>query len=440
MTQAQALNILKTGANVYLTGAAGSGKTFVLNQYAKYLKKERVRLAITASTGIAATHIGGLTIHSWSGIGILDYLTPQDIEALREKEHIWKRLNSAQVLIIDEVSMLSPKLFDGLNALTQAVRENSAPFGGLQVVLSGDFFQLPPITRGGPSPLLPEARSWSESNIISCYLTEQYRHKDPALLNILNEIRAGSVSENSRELLAAATDASIFDESPTRLYTHNADVDAINEEELSQLKARAKSYLMKTKGRSNIVATLKRGVLAPEELVLKEGAVVMFVRNGFDRGYVNGTMGIVEDCGEQYPVVRTYEGKRIVAEPVEWAVEEDGKVKASVTQVPLRLAWAITVHKSQGMSLDCAEIDLSKAFVPGQGYVALSRVRTLAGLLLTGLNEEGLRVDERVRYLDELLQTQSDAHTVRILRHSKASLKKIHGAFLARLDSSRVDS
>ena len=147
MIQDDALNILKAGRNVYLTGAAGSGKTHVLNTYIQYLKERGVAVAVTASTGIAATHLGGLTIHSWSGMGIKEDLSDFDIELLIQKEHVWSRYHKTRVLIIDEVSMIHPRMFDALDRLARAMKENNSAFGGMQVVLSGDFFQLPPITK-----------------------------------------------------------------------------------------------------------------------------------------------------------------------------------------------------------------------------------------------------------------------------------------------------
>ncbi|KKR39213.1 MAG: AAA ATPase [Parcubacteria group bacterium GW2011_GWF2_40_10] len=149
MKQKDALKILKAGKNVYLTGAAGSGKTHVLNEYISYLKNRGARAAVTASTGIAATHIGGVTIHSWSGAGIKDDLNDEDIERLIQKEYLYKKFEKTKVLIIDEVSMLSSRLFDSVERVCRAMKRSEEPFGGMQVVLSGDFFQLPPITKEG---------------------------------------------------------------------------------------------------------------------------------------------------------------------------------------------------------------------------------------------------------------------------------------------------
>jgi len=434
MKQSDALKILRAGRNVYLTGAAGSGKTHVLNEYVNYLKHRGVAVGVTASTGIAATHIGGVTIHSWSGVGIKDTLSDHEIEGLVQKEYLWKRFDRTRVLVIDEVSMLSPALFDTVERVCRSMKQSQEPFGGMQVVLSGDFFQLPPITRGGISEdmeFVNASDAWRNMDIRVCYLSEQFRHEDNTLENILNEMRGGAVSARTRQLLGGQKDKDFGgDVSPTRLYTHNVDVDLENERELEKLSGKPREFVMQTKGKKNLVMSLKKSVLAPEELRLKKRAVVMFVKNSFDEGYVNGTLGVVEDFDGDTPVVRTFSGRKIYVNPAEWSIEEDGKALAKAEQLPLRLAWAITVHKSQGMSMDAAEIDLSKAFVPGQGYVALSRLRTLAGLKLCGINETAFAIHPAVAALDGHLLRESEKWEKIIARFDDKELNKMHTEFV----------
>lgn len=432
MNQNTALNILKSGRNVYITGAAGSGKTHVLNEYIKYLKHRGVRVGVTASTGIAATHIGGVTIHSWSGIGIRDTLSEWEIEAMSQKEYLWKRFDKAKVLVIDEVSMLTPQILDSVECVCRAMKRNDEPFGGMQVVLSGDFFQLPPITRDKSSTeFVVRSNAWESMDIRVCYLDEQFRHRDNALENILNEMRSGTVSRDARELLNGCKERN-FDKgiTPTLLYTHNVDVDKLNDKKLKELSGAEMEFEMQTKGRANIVIALKKSVLAPEKLRLKKNAMVMFVKNGFNDGYVNGTLGVVEDFENGAPVVKTFSGSRIIARPVSWTIEEDGKILASVEQLPLRLAWAITVHKSQGMSMDAAEIDLSKSFVPGQGYVALSRLRTLEGLSLAGINDMAFAVHPDVVDLDGRLLSESLKWERAVKRFSDDDIDRMHKEFV----------
>jgi hypothetical protein len=412
MLQSEALDILKMGHNVFLTGAAGSGKTHTLRAYISYLHEHHIPVAITASTGIAATHIGGMTIHSWSGLGIKDRLTPYDLELLKEKRQLWKRYQETEVLIIDEISMLHHFRFDLLNTLAQTFRGNTLPFGGMQIVMCGDFFQLPPVSRIGEPPAYFAYRSniWHQMQLKICYLSEQHRQHDDRYVSLLNDIRRNDITEETLECLRERYKKSIdLDIEPTRLSTHNENVDSINHVELSKIKGTEKRFTMLTKGKAQLVETLKKSCLAPEELVVKESARVMFVKNNPDKGYANGTLGIIESfTDEGDPVVRTAQGKRIEAIRESWMVEEDGKMKAELSQYPLRLAWAITIHKSQGMSLDAAEIDLSRSFAPGMGYVALSRVRSLAGLSLTGFSHQALQIHPEVLDIDKELQRKSD--------------------------------
>lgn len=421
MTQKDALNILKTGKNVFLTGPAGSGKTYVLNEYIKYLKEHDVPIGITASTGIAATHMGGVTIHSWSGIGIKDRLSLQDIEEIAEKSYIKSKVQAAKVLVIDEISMLHHFRLDLINRVLKHVRRSNEPFGGLQLVLCGDFFQLPPVSRIGEpdASFVYNSQSWKEGQFVVCYLHENYRQGDDPILNILNEIRTGEVSDESREQLRSRYISNIerIDQNgnyeSTRLYTHNIDVDKVNEVELNKVDSNEFVYEMYTKGKKPLVEILKKSCLAPEFLRLRKGAKVMCVKNNFEKGYVNGTLGVVVSCApDSDPVIRTAstpdfpEGRLLTIEKASWIIEDGGKHLAELIQYPLRLAWAITVHKSQGMSLDSISIDLSKVFEAGMGYVALSRVRTLAGLSILGFNENAFAVNGQVleydRHLKEL--------------------------------------
>lgn len=432
MIQADALNILKAGRNVYLTGPAGSGKTYVLNEYIAYLKKHGVGVAVTASTGIAATHIKGVTIHSWSGIGIKDSLTPADIDQLVQKEKLFRRYEQTKVLIIDEVSMLRPEMLDALDQIARAMKMVDAPFGGMQIVLSGDFFQLPPVTKEQRARFIDSSRAWKNMNLRVCYLEEQHRQTGDALDTILAEMREGEISYSSQEIFEELLESRARNMGePTRLYTHNVDVDAINEKALRELSGEESVFDMTATGKEHLVTSLVKSVLAPQYLHLKKGAIVMFVKNSFEEGYVNGTLGKVIDFEDELPVVETYEGKKITVRPASWEVEDEGKVVASISQLPLRLAWAITIHKSQGMTLDAAEMDLSKSFVPGQGYVALSRVRTLEGITLLGLNRMALQVDPYVIELNKRLIEDSERWVSRISEFSQNQFKEMHEGFIS---------
>ncbi|MDO8521695.1 MAG: PIF1 family DEAD/DEAH box helicase [bacterium] len=424
MLQETALKILQTGANVFLTGEPGSGKTHTVNQYVRWLQERGISPAVTASTGIAATHIGGYTIHSWSGIGVKRDLDLYALDKITQNERVVRRVRNTCVLIIDEVSMLSATTLGMVDAVCREIRHKDAPFGGLQVVLVGDFFQLPPVNRRGdetqPRRLegvgAPTSTSgfafaspvWNKLNPLVCYLSEQHRQEDREFLELLSGIRRGAFSASHRALLKKRHIAS-GQRGLTQLYSHNADVDRINDKELANISGDASTFAMTSHGKATLVETLKRGCLSPETLSLKTGARVMFTKNDVERRFVNGTLGIVTGFSKEngYPIVKTNSGRTFAAEPLEWHVEDGGRVLARILQIPLRLAWAITVHKSQGMSLDAAHMDLSQAFEYGQGYVALSRVRTLAGLSLSGLNERALQVHPEVAKRDRDFKLRS---------------------------------
>ncbi len=446
MTQAEALKIMQTGVNVYLSGSAGSGKTYLLNQYIAWLRDHNIPVAVTASTGIAATHMGGMTIHGFSGIGIRDFLSDYDLDALTQKPYLSKRFEETQVLIIDEVSMLHARTLDMVERVARAFRRNDKPFGGMQVILSGDFFQLPPITKSGfgdndnqdadeaPKDFIFYSNAWLAAKFAVCYLTEQHRQEDEIFTRILNKIREGYVDDEHLAHIGDRLGADLPEGvRPTKLYTHNVDVDAINYGELGTIDGPEKVFGMYSKGRTNLVEILKKSCLAPETLRLKIGAEVMFIKNDMERRFVNGTRGIVEGFGPStLPIVRLPNGQKIEVETDSWRIEENGKIKAEIVQIPLRLAWAITIHKSQGMSLDYAEIDLSKTFTYGMGYVALSRVRTLAGLRLVGFNPESLLVDPRILELDEKLQIESDENIEMFGNLQESEHKKLVDDFIIR--------
>ncbi|CAN6961219.1 Putative exonuclease [Psychrobacter okhotskensis] len=489
MRQSSALDILKTGQNVFLTGSAGSGKTYTLNQYIDYLRARRVPVAVTASTGIAATHMNGTTIHSWSGIGIKDELTDRDLSNLSRKQFLADRLKDTAVLIIDEISMLHAKQINLVSQVLKHVRKNDAAFGGIQVVVAGDFFQLPPIGSKGETnrekfAFMSEA--WLDAKFHICYLSEQHRQVSEAanggldLDDILNQIRRQEVTFEAIAALEATFDQNV-DIKRTRLYTHNLNVNSINDKELAALDGEMMRFEATSTGDSKLVETLKKTVRTQDELILKVGAKVMFIKNNTELGVSNGTMGeltgfaavkaddskdssealIADDdtsadsdeeatknkksvakkdkekvkekkaTTQKMPVVRLNSGREVIAEPEEWMIEDEtGDVLASYEQVPLCLAWAITIHKSQGMTLDAAEIDLSRTFELGQGYVALSRLKSLAGLQLLGMNDMSLQLDPLARGADKRFLVLSDEADANYAMLDEESMTQAHEKFI----------
>ncbi|MEK7113963.1 MAG: AAA family ATPase, partial [Patescibacteria group bacterium] len=280
MTQGEALTILKTGANVYLTGEPGSGKTHTINEFIAWLRASGIEPSVTAATGIAATHVAGMTLHSWSGIGINESLSRVDVDRIASKEHIAKRLMKAKVLIIEEISMLSATTFEMADVICREVRRVDAPFGGLTVILVGDFFQLPPVSRRREVEFAYASKVWRDLNLLTCYLTEQYRQDDTAFLGVLSAIRSGNVETlHYEELMRRHIEPTELPADAPKLFSHNADVDRINATELAKLPGASKKFKMSSKGKDSLVEGLMRGCLSPEVLELKEGAAVMFTKN-----------------------------------------------------------------------------------------------------------------------------------------------------------------
>ena len=422
-----ALEIMLSGESVLLTGPAGAGKTFVLNQFIRVAKDEGKHVSVTATTGLAATHLGGTTIHSWSGIGINDSLELGFVDNMSKGR--MEIIEKTDVLIIDEVSMLHDYRLDMVDEVCRAVRKKDEPFGGIQVIMSGDFFQLPPINRGDSRAggFIVNSNVWQELDPTICYLAEQHRQDDEILLDILNAMRAGELKRNHAESLLARVDIQPeSDDLLTELHTVNIDVDKINEAKLELLEGDEIFYTQSVKGGKNYVENLQRSVLAPATLRLKKGALVMAVKNSLDKKYVNGSLGqVIEfEAVTEYPVVEFKNGKVVTMTPDTWELRDGEKKRASITQIPLRLAWAITVHKSQGMTLDAARIDLRKAFVEGMGYVALSRVKNLHNLYLSGINQMALRVSEDAQNIDVLLRDKAARDKKRFAYLEEAAMKR----------------
>jgi uncharacterized protein YecE (DUF72 family) len=447
MLQTEALEILKTGVNVFLTGEPGSGKTYVINKYLAYLREHNVSVAVTASTGIAATHIGGTTIHSFCGIGIHKYLNDYILDSIMIKERVVKKVRETSVLIIDEVSMMDAQMLDNVDMICKSIKNSTKPFGGMQVVFVGDFFQLPPVSRGEDMRFAFLAQSFQEAKPLPCYLSEQHRQSDESFLDLLVSIRQKTVTDTHYDLLDSRIKETkkILKESDaamatyTQLHTHNKNADEINDAELEKIDEKTRVYKMKTMGKPALVESLLKSCLSPEELTLKVGARVMCVKSNPAEGYVNGTLATVTHMADTYVTVRTNEGRIIDIKEAEWVLEEDGKPLARLLQLPLRLAWAITVHKSQGMSLDAAHMDLGRTFEYGQGYVTLSRVRSLDGLYISSYNEMSLSVDETVFKFDMKLKESSKLVQQRFNTSEAGKLTKLQEEFIKKVSRARVE-
>ncbi len=444
MTQTEALKIMKLGHNVFLTGQAGAGKTYVLNQYINWLKENSIPVAITASTGIASTHIGGTTLHSFAGLGANDEIDDRLLDQILQKQNVYRRVNNISVLIIDEVSMLRSTVLGAVNVICKRIRASNKnsdgnlgakPFGGVQIIFCGDFYQLPPVITNRELKVDDYAFSssaWQEAKPVICYITENHRQSDNSLNSILNNIRSGELDYELLDTLQETIDRDLSNINHVKLYSHNADVDAINNTYYKKINSDdEREYYMASMGNKLMVEKLKSSCLSPETLQLKVGTKVIFTRNDKFGKYNNGSIGeVMEFKDNDAPMVLLNSGKEIEVTADTWRIEEDGKVLAQISQLPLRYAWAITIHKSQGMTLDAAEIDLSKSFGFALGYVALSRVRDIESMKLLGANTNAFLIHPHIHKIDKDLRNQSNKAVMAISKYNDTEIEIKHNTFL----------
>jgi len=379
--------LVDAGENVCLTGPGGTGKSY---RTRRLIERNPSRFAVTASTGIAALNIGGLTLHRWSGM----MLGPQNGETNEDYlDHLmsdkrfsvragFDRIRSAETLVIDEVSMLNGRTLDFLDFLARRVRRDDRPFGGIQMIVTGDFLQLPPVKKDPNAPYdwAFESRAWHAADFKIVQLTKIHRQDDAEFVRALSEFRFGRVTGRNADLLRSRV-AKFPDANLTRLFTHNAQVDKWNAYRLGEIDSEPKLFDAKLSGPEHQQQFLINNLLTPQCLELKRGARVMFTVNSAEGGFMNGQTGTVTDFGLGRIAVEC-EGRVIGVEPFTWQFDPRDSRSAGFKQFPLRLSYAITIHKSQSLTLDSAYIDVRAAREPGQAYVALSRLRTLGGLHL----------------------------------------------------------
>lgn len=396
--------VLRQRKSIFFYGPAGAGKTWTLNMLIKGLKDEN-GVFVTASTGIAATHIGGTTLHSFAGAGI-DMSRPQEVVLKVDRNKGARdRWRQCRVLIIDEVSMLDGEFFSTLNLVAQAMRSNAKPFGGIQLVLSGDYLQLPPVAKSSKDrKYLFETNVWKECIQQVVKLQRVFRQREDTLKDLFQSVRLGKITDAQDSMLKKRVKHPLPDNGirPTRLYTTRVNVETENEKHLAKLEGKVHAFksTLEVKAADRAIGdTMVKNCLAPTELRLKVGAQVMLLKNADPPFLVNGSRGRVTGFSEQtgLPLVEFESGVTLTVPCDIWqACRNTKNVVATYTQIPLCLAWAMTIHKCQGMTLDKVELDIGQCWEPGQAYVALSRCTMLNGLSLLSYNRFKIKADLKV--------------------------------------------
>lgn len=398
--------LISQGENVFITGPAGTGKSFILSELKKIFQNY---ITLTATTGIASNNIGGITIHSWSGIQQLQIPFPQ----IRWK---CKRTNikSCNLLVIDEISMLSAFMLEYLDKLFKMVRNNNYPFGGIQVIFIGDFLQLPPVATKEERSVYEnkgkycfESKVWDELNLKTVYLSKIYRQNDIKFCNILNNFRNGCLTDNDISVIKNRYVSANLIENKLHLYSQKTEVKNYNKQQLDKIKSREvyfesmdkiNSTLIKNKHDKEILLKrMDKNIRAQDVVILKEGCRVMLVKNYPLENIYNGFCGTVINIDESSVTVKFDNGYENKFYKDKFDYYENETHIGTRYQIPFILAYAITIHKSQGLTLDEVVVDCSSAFESGLVYVALSRVRKLENLYILGFDESKIYADKKVQ-------------------------------------------
>jgi len=391
--QMEVLDDLVNGRNMLITGAAGTGKSFLLNHMQKVLAEMGKSFGVCGSTGVSAVNIGGVTLHSWAGLGLGDGPVSNIVQNIRNNKPAYGRVRYSKVVCIDEISMISGELFGKLDKVFRMIREKDVPFGGIQLILFGDLLQLPAVEGG----YVFESPSWWPAAIKTHLLTKVFRQKDVEFSEALGKLRIGLMDQQTKDFFNAR--ANIVDPEPhilpVSIVAKNVTADMINERNLNALEGEMRVFHAVDTGSPAGLRLLEK-CLVPKELKLKVGARVMCLVNMPDIEVMNGSAGTV--CGFSslgYPIVDFDNGVRETMETCDKEVKSDGNPIGKRKQFPLRLSWACSTHKIQGQTLDKVEIHLGEAFCEGQIYVALSRVRTKEGLFIKSLNKNQLTPNKK---------------------------------------------
>lgn len=412
--------LLNDGKNVFLTGGGGVGKSYILN----HLRQE-LPITVTATTGVAALNVNGQTIHSWSGIGICNKSVNAVVGIIRNTPKKLKRIQNAKILAIDEISMLDDTQLEYLNEVFKKVRNSAKVFGGLQVLFIGDFFQLPPVDLDKVDPKTEKTKSycfqspiWEKLKLKTIYLKEVYRQDDKQLIESLNNIREGIVTESSIALFMNRDNIQP-PEKAVRLYSLNKMVDSYNLKKYNEINEKEYTYIANdclydhtkygvyrydpwnddiTIEQTMLRDLYDKNTRITRTLNLKPKCRVMLLQNiDVKQGLVNGSCGTVICCDDESVTVKFDNGMSYVVGTYVNEYYQDGQLMYTREQIPLALAYACSIHKSQGLTLDNVFIEFEHMFAPGQAYVALSRAKTLDGMFLSHFNSEKIKADKRIK-------------------------------------------
>ena len=395
--QNEAFSLMKNGENVFVTGCGGTGKTELIKIFSKNYKLTK-NLAVTSTTGTSSLLINGTTMHSYLGIGFGDTSTEHLVNRIYSRKYLIKRWNDLEILIIDEISMLKPDLFDKIEHIARIIKNNTKPFGGIQIILSGDFLQLPPVKSKN---FCFNARSWKRVVTNTIVFTEIIRQEDLDFKLCLNQIRIGNITTKVKEILNSCLNNNLKNKygiKPTKLYSLNRNVDKENNYELDKLANDGREFfeyeMIFEKKNKNAIQKFLKNTSAKSTIQLCLGAQVILLKNlDLESGLANGSRGIITNFINDLPLVKFLNGIERIIGFADYCVEENNKIVLKASQVPLKLGYACTIHSVQGGTLDYVEIDLSNIFSDGQAYVALSRVKNLKGLSLVEIDYSKIKAN-----------------------------------------------
>ncbi len=430
-TFSNVLTLLQNGENVFLTGFAGTGKSYILNKLKEKLKK---KLTITSTTGIAAVNVKGQTLHSWAGVGLCRNTISNTVEKIRGRKTQLNQILKCKILAVDEISMLNIEAFEYINEVLKALRENDKPFGGIQVLFIGDFFQLPPVENNTESSLSAERRYcfdsplWEEFNLKNVILKKNYRQNEENFITALAHMRENCLDAADIKLLnGRCTDLDTYETDILHIFSTNEEANRYNNIKFNMIKEPIRIFTAEdgvyrgtklvsknlTESENYILEIFSKNCRAEKDIPLKLGAKVMLLINmDFNKGLINGACGFIQQFYENSIEIKFDNGVTASIPRHKFEYYYNDRVVAERMQYPLRLAYGITIHKSQGMTLDKLVVDCSRIFERGQAYVAMSRVKTLDGLFIKNFEPQKVLVDSRVADFYEKLEETKNVELV----------------------------